>query len=606
MTVPKANRPAPADPTVPTPAGPPRDLPPELANHPRYRILRELGRGGMGVVYQARQTMMDRQVVIKVINKSLLDRPQALERFAREVRAAAKLAHPNIVTAYDAEQAGDLHMLVMEFVPGRSLAEVLHRQGPLPVALACDYARQAALGLQHAFEQGMVHRDIKPANLMLTPQGQVKILDFGLARMASESGPGSGLTASGAYMGTPDYSAPEQATDARKADIHADLYSLGCTLYCLLAGRPPFREETPVLTILAHLEKEPPPLPELRPEVPAGLWAVVARLLAKDPAGRYQAPAEVARALAPFCEVAANAPPARVPPRPTPPERGTLSPQDTLRPPALRKGVADQVRSRKAVPAVPPVAELVTEPEQPRPQRAGAAGRRWLLAGTAAVLVVSLGLGAVLLGGFILWLGQRAASRPSAEGAHQFALAQPGEEPAMPLQPVGAFTAISATEAGKVVVRQTGKEALSIRGDKDRASTAQVENGTLVLVGARGVEFVVEAKDLRGLILKGTAGMEVKQVDTRQLTVTMEGTGNLSVSGRADVLQLTLIGTGNFVGDSLVTSSTAVEHRGPGTAAVNARDLLAVSIFGNGLVEYVGSPHQVHQNIHGGGMVRKK
>jgi serine/threonine protein kinase len=296
-------RPAGAAPTAPPPgsavAGAAAEGWPEV---PGYEILGELGRGGMGVVYKARQLVMNRQVVIKVISKALLDHPDALERFRREVHAAAQLSHPNIVYAYDAEKAGDTHFLVMEFVPGQSLDEVLRKKGPLPVAHACHYARQAALGLQHAFECGMVHRDIKPANLMLTPKGQVKILDFGLAKIASERGPGKRLTASGAYMGTPEYSAPEQATDARKADIRADLYSLGCTLYCLLAGHPPFREETAVLTILAHLDKEPVPLPELRPDVPAGLWVVVARLLAKCPAYRYQTPAEVAQALTPFCQ----------------------------------------------------------------------------------------------------------------------------------------------------------------------------------------------------------------------------------------------------------------------------------------------------------------
>jgi serine/threonine protein kinase len=250
----------------------------------------------MGVVYQARQTgMMERPVVIKVVNSALLDHPTALERFRREVQAAAQLSHANIVTAYDAEQAGSLHLLVMEFVAGQSLAEVLDKKGPLPVANACHCARQVALGLQHAHERGMVHRDIKPQNLMLTPKGLVKILDFGLAKIASESRTGTGLTALNAYMGTPEYSAPEQTTDAHSADIRADLYSLGCTLYYLLAGRPPFREDTAVKTILAHHEKEPQPLPELRLDVSAGLWQVVARLLAKDPARRFQTPVEVAR-----------------------------------------------------------------------------------------------------------------------------------------------------------------------------------------------------------------------------------------------------------------------------------------------------------------------
>jgi serine/threonine protein kinase len=387
-------------------AGPPPGLPSELVNHPRYRILRELGRGGMGVVYQARQTAMNRQVVIKVINQALLAHPDGVERFRREVHAAAQLAHPNIVTAHDAEQVGGLHMLVMEFVPGQSLAEVLHKKGPLPVREACHYARQVALGLQHAFEQGMVHRDIKPQNLMLTPKGQVKILDFGLAKVASEHGAGRGLTASGAYMGTPEYGAPEQATDARSADIRADLYSLGCTLYCLLAGHPPFQEDTAIKTILAHVEKAPPPLPELRPDVPAGLWAVVARLLAKDPARRYQQPAEVARALVPFIK---PGPKVRAQPAPAPAPRTASTVQgnavggDTSRTPSAASGQrtrAPASRQSATAPQASPFAELGGAPARPeatkkvRPAAAAAWWKRWpVVAGAVgAVLVLLLGV----------------------------------------------------------------------------------------------------------------------------------------------------------------------------------------------------------------------
>jgi serine/threonine protein kinase len=382
-------------------AEPPPELPPELAQHPRYRILRELGRGGMGVVYQARQTVMDRQVVIKVISKTLLDHPDALERFRREVQAAARLAHPNIVIAHDAEQAGELHMLVMEFVAGQNLAEVLQRKGPLPVAHACSYVRQAALGLQHAHEKGMVHRDIKPQNLMLTPKGQVKILDFGLAKAVSERAAGAGLTAANAYMGTPEYSAPEQATDARSADIRADLYSLGCTLYCLLAGHPPFREDTPVKTILAHLEKEPTPLPELRPDVPPALWAVVARMLAKDPAQRYQRPAEVAQALLPFIKSGpkgAVPPPAALPPAMAAPGRGTMTASDTSRVPLSPKGPTSRPPAPEASP-FEDVAEAAPHAKRAgRPAPAVRRGKRWpLLGGLGAALLVLAVLAGVVL-----------------------------------------------------------------------------------------------------------------------------------------------------------------------------------------------------------------
>jgi hypothetical protein len=300
-----------ADDTLTSPA-----LPPGLAEHARYRVEQLLGVGGMGAVYRARHLLMERTVALKVINRNLVGNPAAVDRFRREMRAAAQLAHPNIVTAHDAEQAGDTHFLVMEYVEGRSLARLLADNGPLPVAQACDCVRQAALGLQHAFEQGMVHRDLKPHNLILTPGGQVKILDFGLARFVVESiAPGAEaeariaadqhqtaperLTEVGTVMGTPDYIAPEQARNAHAADVRADIYSLGCTLYELLAGRPPFPDGTPLEKVMAHLDRKTAPVTAVRPEVPGEVAGIVERMLAKEPGQRYQTPAEVAAALAP-------------------------------------------------------------------------------------------------------------------------------------------------------------------------------------------------------------------------------------------------------------------------------------------------------------------
>ena len=301
-----------------------QSIPAELASHPRYRIQKRLGIGGMGTVYLAEHRLMDRSVALKVIRRDLLGNDALVERFRREVKAAARLAlHPNIVAAYDAEHAGDFHFLVMEFVDGSDLARLVKSQGPMPCALACETVKQAAEGLEHAFQSGMVHRDIKPQNLMRTPDGQVKILDFGLARFASEALPdlvpasgretGSGIEASGhdhafpitltdMVLGTADYIAPERASAPRSADIRADIYSLGCTFYYLLAGHPPFPQGTLVQKLQAHGEQLPAPLSTVRPDVPPGLARIVDRMMAKDRNTRFQRPSDVAAALAPYAD----------------------------------------------------------------------------------------------------------------------------------------------------------------------------------------------------------------------------------------------------------------------------------------------------------------
>ncbi|MBC8114371.1 MAG: protein kinase [Candidatus Saccharimonas sp.] len=298
------------------------ELPVELREHLRYRIVELIGKGGMGNVYRAEHRLMNRPVAIKLINSQLVRHPQAVERFRREVQAAAKLNHPNIVAAYDAEQAGDVHFLVMECVEGTDLASVVKHRGPMPVAEACRCIRQVAEGLQHAHEKGMVHRDIKPHNLMLSAEGQVRILDFGLAGFATESivadaasvptsqGTDAGsvghgqLTTMGSVMGTPDYIAPEQAQDAHSADIRADIYSLGCTLWFLLTGKPPFEADNVLAKLKAHAEHSLPGLASVRDDVSAELSNVVARMMAKNPAERFQTPAEVVTALAPFTQAA--------------------------------------------------------------------------------------------------------------------------------------------------------------------------------------------------------------------------------------------------------------------------------------------------------------
>jgi WD40 repeat protein len=246
---------------------------------------------------------MGRLVALKLIRKDRMANADVARRFHREIRAASQVIHPNVVIAYDADQVGDTHFLVMEYVQGTDLAKTLKQQGPLGIDKACDYVRQAALGLQHAHEKGLVHRDIKPANLLLTADGiTVKILDLGLARVqqvANEQTLGE-LTAEGSVMGTPDYIAPEQAQESHTVDIRADVYSLGCTLYHFLTGRVPFPGGNLGDKLIKHMLKEPEPLTALRPDVPAEVAALVQKLMAKKPEDRYQTPGELATALAPF------------------------------------------------------------------------------------------------------------------------------------------------------------------------------------------------------------------------------------------------------------------------------------------------------------------
>jgi WD40 repeat protein/serine/threonine protein kinase len=293
------------------------DLPRQLRDHPQYEILRELGRGGMGVVYLAMNKQLRQPEVLKVMNATLLGKEGAADRFLREMRLAAKLSrpqpHPNIVTIYKAFTLGQTLGFAMEFVVGADLAKVVKgRQkdghGLLPVGKACAYAAQAAQGLQHAFAKGMVHRDIKPQNLMLLTDGNkesIKILDFGLAKARSEQEPGGGITGD-QCLGTPEYMAPEQWRHTASSDIRADIYSLGCTLYFLLAGRAPFKGRSAPELWEAHRERAAQPLGDVRSDVPASLAAVVAKMMAKARSQRFQAPKEVVAALAPFLQNASS------------------------------------------------------------------------------------------------------------------------------------------------------------------------------------------------------------------------------------------------------------------------------------------------------------
>jgi serine/threonine protein kinase len=284
-----------------------------------YKVLERIGRGRMAGVYKAVHPS-GQVVAIKVLPPSRAKNTQTLARFQREARLSVKLKHPHVVRAFHVGESRDVHYIVMEYLEGETLEEILQRRKRLPPAEAVRLVHQALLGLQHIHEQGMVHRDLKPANLMLLPapapgenettlQSNIKILDIGLAReFFDENSPADAtekmeLTGEGVLLGTPAYLAPEQARDPRNIDVRADIYSLGCTLYHLLTGQPPFPDKSILNQMIRHATETPKPLRDFIPTVPEPLSQIVNWMLAKQPAERYPTPARAAQALDVFLMV---------------------------------------------------------------------------------------------------------------------------------------------------------------------------------------------------------------------------------------------------------------------------------------------------------------
>ncbi|MAT14694.1 MAG: hypothetical protein CMJ46_05415 [Planctomyces sp.] len=274
-----------------------------LLDHPEYQIIQRLGSGGMGEIYLARHKLMGRLEALKTIKRDYIESPGAIDRFMQEIQSAARLNHPNVVSANHAFIHDGQLVFSMEYVDGRDLGELLREGRPFSVNRACFFFMQAAAGLQHAHENGLIHRDIKPNNLIVFRHGKkwgLKLLDFGLAKAMSEQEFDGRLTQTGAVIGTLLYIAPEQARGAEHADIRSDIYSLGCSLYHVLAGRPPFLATNKLGYLEAHLIRTAEPLHTLRPDVPVALSDVIAKMMAKEPEKRFQTPKEVAAALKEF------------------------------------------------------------------------------------------------------------------------------------------------------------------------------------------------------------------------------------------------------------------------------------------------------------------
>lgn len=286
----------------------------------RYVLLDLLGEGGMGRVFKAHDTRLARDVALKIIRKERLSNPAAVARFGHEMVALGQLQHPNVVKAFDASQTGDTHFVVMEFIDGQDLTKIVQARGPLPLVPACEAIRQAALGLHHAYEAGLVHRDIKPSNILVSRDWKsVKLVDLGLARL--EETEDSRVTQEGYVIGTPDFLAPEQARDPATVDIRADIYALGATLFYILTAKVPFPGANPTEKLLKHCTEPPPALRPLRPDAPPQLEALIHWCMAKRADDRPQTPMQLAAALAPFCPAA---------PRPSGPH--PVAPPQPLRP----------------------------------------------------------------------------------------------------------------------------------------------------------------------------------------------------------------------------------------------------------------------------------
>jgi serine/threonine-protein kinase len=272
----------------------------------QYKLLDRLAAGGRGIIYKASQSSIGRVVALKVLAREFHSHADSVARFKQEVRAVARLDHPNIVRAYDACTEGRVLYLVLEYVPGEDLSHWLYRHKPLPVEWTCHVVREVAKALAHAHENGLIHRDVKPGNVMVMAENtqsvpQVKLLDLGFARLIDEAKPKTRITQTGQIFGTPDYMSPEQTASTGDVDRRSDLYSLGCTLFKALTNRSPFTGGSSMERIMARTDQPPPRLRQFRPDAPVELEAVLCRMMATRPENRYARAEDVIEALSRFC-----------------------------------------------------------------------------------------------------------------------------------------------------------------------------------------------------------------------------------------------------------------------------------------------------------------
>ena len=364
----------------------------------KYKVLEPLGAGGMGAVFRCQHISLRKEVALKVLPTELTQNPAALQRFLREAQALAALDHPNIVQAHDVDEHRGQYILVMSCVDGWTLLDLVRQNGPLASGLAAEYIVQACRGLQHAHEAGWVHRDLKPGNLILDNNGVLKIMDFGLARLATADGSVTQQFADCNVLGSPDYISPEQAMNRPDIDIRADIYSLGATLYFLLSGRAPFEGEPLLQKLLAHQMREPEEVAMFRSDLPAGLIQVMKRMMAKQPDARFATPRDVEAALQLFAQT--------LPPAKAPSTANRIRGSRTLRVPQVDSPPLDGpapilTPAPQPAPYSPPPAPYHPEPapystETTDEEDVGITLspqlKRWLLIGAGAVVLLTLSI----------------------------------------------------------------------------------------------------------------------------------------------------------------------------------------------------------------------